>query len=211
MLGEPPAVEFARRYDWEAINEYYESGHSMTECMALFGFSRHAWWDAIRRGAITPRPRAEAIETVLSRGRRRNRQHVKSRLIAAGLKQLRCERCGLSEWRGKPLSLELHHVNGDGLDNTLENLLLLCPNCHSQTDTWEAGTVAARQPDSPRVPVGSRTAMYAPLRLLARGSSTSGSTRTVAPRRRSPNRLGRPPPGTRSQRTARSSGSCTRP
>ena len=73
MLGEPPAVEFARRYDWEAINEYYESGHSMTQCMASFAFSRHAWWDAIRRGAITPRPRGEAIETVLSRGRRRNR------------------------------------------------------------------------------------------------------------------------------------------
>ena len=48
----------------------------------------------------------------------------------------RCEECGLSEWRGKALSLELHHVNGDGLDNRLENLVLLCPNCHSQTDTW---------------------------------------------------------------------------
>ncbi len=36
------------------------------------------------------------------------------------------------------LSLELHHVNGDGQDNRLENLMLLCPNCHSQTDTWGA-------------------------------------------------------------------------
>lgn len=136
LLGEPPAVEFSRRYDWEAINDYYESGHSMTQCMARFGFSRNAWWDAIRRGVITPRPRAEAIGTVLSRGKRRSRYHLKSRLLAAGLKEERCERCGLSDWCGRPLSLELHHMNGAGLDNRLENLLLLCPNCHSQTDTW---------------------------------------------------------------------------
>lgn len=136
LLGEPPAVEFSKRYDWDAISQYYEANHSMTECMALFGFSRNAWWDAIRRGVITPRPRAEAIDTVLSRGKRRNRCHIKSRLLAAGLKEQQCEKCGLSDWRGEPLSLELHHVNGDGLDNRLENLRLLCPNCHSQTDTW---------------------------------------------------------------------------
>jgi transposase-like protein len=136
ILGEPPAIEFAKRYDWDAIREYYQSGHSMTQCMAAFGFSRNAWWDAIRRGAITPRPRAEPLEDVLVRGRRRNRSHIKLKLIAAGVKEARCEECGLSEWREKPLSLELHHVNGDGLDNRLENLILLCPNCHSQTDTW---------------------------------------------------------------------------
>ena len=136
LLGVPPAVEFAKRYDWELIRSHYEAGHSMTQCMAAFGFSRNAWWDAIRRGVITPRPRLEPIETLLSQGRRRSRFHLKARLIEAGLKEPRCERCGLTDWRGKPLPLELHHVNGDGHDNRLENLLLLCPNCHSQTDTW---------------------------------------------------------------------------
>jgi DNA-binding transcriptional ArsR family regulator len=136
MLGVPPAVEFAKRYDWAAICAYYESGHSMTQCMAVFGFSRNAWWDAIRRGVITPRPRLEPIAELLREGRRRNRHHVKLRLFEAGLKERCCEQCGLTEWRGKRLALELHHVNGDGLDNRLENLLLLCPNCHSQTDTW---------------------------------------------------------------------------
>jgi hypothetical protein len=136
LLGVAPAVEFAKRYDWESIRAHYEAGHSMTQCMATFGFSRNAWWDAIRRGVIAPRPRLEPIETLLSRGRRRSRFHIKARLIEAGLKEPRCEQCGMSDWRGKPLALELHHVNGDGHDNTLENLLLLCPNCHSQTDTW---------------------------------------------------------------------------
>lgn len=47
-----------------------------------------------------------------------------------------CECCGLSEWLGKPLKLEIHHINGDRTFNEPENLQLLCPNCHSYTDTW---------------------------------------------------------------------------
>jgi 5-methylcytosine-specific restriction endonuclease McrA len=81
---------------------------------------------------------------LLRRGKRRCRHHVKLRLLDAGLKEQRCERCGLREWRDEPLALALHHVNGDGLDNRLENLQLLCPNCHSQTDTWGGKNKARR-------------------------------------------------------------------
>ena len=47
-----------------------------------------------------------------------------------------CEICGVKEWNGKPLSFEIHHKNGINTDNRLENLMLLCPNCHSQTDHY---------------------------------------------------------------------------
>lgn len=48
----------------------------------------------------------------------------------------KCNECGVSEWRGEPLSLEVDHKNGNNKDNTRENLEALCPNCHSLTKTW---------------------------------------------------------------------------
>lgn len=135
-LGIAATTRPARRYDWDAIRAYYEAGHSAADCRSWFGFGRDAWRDAVRRGAIQPRPNLEPIDAVLASGRRRSRAHVKARLRMAGLKQERCESCGLTDWQGAPISLELHHVNGDGHDNRLVNLRLLCPNCHSQTDTW---------------------------------------------------------------------------
>lgn len=48
----------------------------------------------------------------------------------------KCESCLLVDWLGQPIVLELDHINGDRTDNDKNNLLLLCPNCHSQTTTW---------------------------------------------------------------------------
>ena len=48
----------------------------------------------------------------------------------------KCENCGLEEWLNNPINLEIHHKNGDRSNNSLENLQLLCPNCHSYTKTF---------------------------------------------------------------------------
>lgn len=61
---------------------------------------------------------------------------LKHKLIKSGLKEYRCEKCGCNKWNGEQLSLQLHHINGDNTDNRIENLQLLCPNCHSQTDNY---------------------------------------------------------------------------
>ena len=61
---------------------------------------------------------------------------LKNRLINEGYKENRCELCGISEWNGKPLVCQLHHIDGDVTNNELSNLQMLCPNCHSQTDNY---------------------------------------------------------------------------
>ena len=135
-LGEPADDRFARRYDWAEVQQAVDAGASLRECVAKFGFSRASWEKAVKRGELTPRQWITPIEDLLVAGRRRNRGHVKRRLVAEGLKGDCCETCGIAAWRGGPLAMALHHVNGDGLDNRLENLQLLCPNCHSQTANY---------------------------------------------------------------------------
>lgn len=61
---------------------------------------------------------------------------LKNRLLNEGYKKYVCEKCGNTEWFGKPIPLELHHINGDNTDNRLENLQILCPNCHACTDNY---------------------------------------------------------------------------
>lgn len=61
---------------------------------------------------------------------------LKEKLIAEGLKENRCEICGISEWQGKPITCQLHHKDGNNQNNCLENLQILCPNCHSQTENY---------------------------------------------------------------------------
>ena len=65
-----------------------------------------------------------------------NSNHLRERLLESGLKEARCEYCGLTEWQGRPIRLEVHHINANHKDNRLENLQILCPNCHSLTDNY---------------------------------------------------------------------------
>lgn len=61
---------------------------------------------------------------------------LKKRLIAEEVLEYKCSECGLTEWNGKKIVLQLDHKNGVSTDHRLENLRFMCPNCHSQTDTW---------------------------------------------------------------------------
>ena len=63
---------------------------------------------------------------------------LSKRLVKEGIKDYRCEICGIVEWNGKQISLELNHIDGRNSNHSLENLQLICPNCHSQTDTYRS-------------------------------------------------------------------------
>jgi len=61
---------------------------------------------------------------------------LKLRLFKEDIKKEKCEECSLVDWNGKRIGFELDHINGDNKDNRLDNLRILCPNCHSQTPTF---------------------------------------------------------------------------
>ena len=61
---------------------------------------------------------------------------LKRRLVKEGILEYKCELCGIVDWQKKKLTLQLDHKNGRSNDNRRENLRFLCPNCHSQTDTY---------------------------------------------------------------------------
>ncbi len=69
-----------------------------------------------------------------------HRSQLRQVLIRIGHYTNQCEMCGCSAtWNGKPLTIEIDHINGDHRDNRKENLRWLCPNCHSQTPTYKRG------------------------------------------------------------------------
>jgi 5-methylcytosine-specific restriction endonuclease McrA len=68
-------------------------------------------------------------------------------LIRDGVKEKKCESCGLEEWMGKPIPLELHHIDENRFNNRLENLKILCSNCHMQEHNYSNTTKLTKVKD----------------------------------------------------------------
>lgn len=86
------------------------------------------------RGKRLVPKRKDALDLIGNPNISNSRKRI--RLIEDGYKEDKCERCGLSEWMGMKIPLELHHKDNNHHNNKLDNLMIVCSNCHMQLHNY---------------------------------------------------------------------------
>lgn len=162
-----------RKYTDQQVIDAVKESHSIAEVCRKVGLSEHGSnpttikkiitnlnldtshftgqaWAKGKNSDQDSRIRKKDISEILIKDSGWSSHAVKLKLLDEGIKEYRCERCGNTEWNEQLIPLELHHLNGDHHDNRLENLQVLCPNCHAQTDNYSGGKIS--NPNSNREP-----------------------------------------------------------
>lgn len=139
--------------------EVPKSGQSRTYCSRSCANSRKRTEEIKKKISAGVKKTWEATSeegklkklSALKRGISTIKQNAKERLLLCSTEELghdsrkkkvfleqgeKCNKCGLTDWLGNPITFELEHIDGNRHNNLRENLEVLCPNCHSQTETW---------------------------------------------------------------------------
>jgi hypothetical protein len=127
-----------RELGWPVNSTSYRRVHARVDELEvdLDHLRGRTWTDGVSRST-----RRVPLRTYLRRGQLVHGSTLRRRLVEEGLKDHRCEACDLSRWRGRPIPLELDHIDGDRTNNELQNLRLLCPNCHALTPTYRGRNI----------------------------------------------------------------------
>ena len=107
------------------------------------GRKLNTFTDAHRQASIINKQNVVTKDIINGGSVYRSNHYLKKIIRERNLLVWSCSMCGIKTWNGKEISLELDHINGDAANNNLENLRLLCPNCHSQTDTFRGRGINA--------------------------------------------------------------------
>jgi hypothetical protein len=138
-----------KNYKPEVWRSRIEKAIADTKSMAAAAFSLNLEFKTFRSmakelGVYAPNPGGRGtskskypIEDVFSNKVYVRPQDLRKRLVILGIKEEKCERCEISDWRGQKAPLELHHIDGVRENNALNNIEILCPNCHAQTDNYK--------------------------------------------------------------------------
>jgi 5-methylcytosine-specific restriction endonuclease McrA len=118
---------------------------SSTYAKVRRSFTFHGIDTAHLTGVPPARRRRRPLENILTKNSQVTSGSLRERLLEEGIMQRSCDRCGGTTWEGSPIPLELDHIDGDRRNNLLENLRLLCPNCHALTPTYRGRNIRRRR------------------------------------------------------------------
>lgn len=125
--------DILRKYNYSASSGTMSrivKARILEEHIDISHFSKNGWQGGSK-------PKYDLSEILVENSHYENIGSLKRRILKAGLLKYECAECSNNGyWNGKPLSLQLKHKNGKHNDHRLSNLCFLCPNCHSQTDTY---------------------------------------------------------------------------
>lgn len=134
-----------RNVDWLRVQSLLDAGISQREICKLVGIASQTLCRALNSETVKrPEYRYTLNDLILAnQGRKCSGTQLKKKIIEELGWEDKCQRCGISEWCGEPITIQVDHINGDPTNHAIDNLRFLCPNCHSQTETWGRKTRTA--------------------------------------------------------------------